>query len=224
MATVALLALWFVALSPNQIGGPVGLIWVSGVSMEPTLHTGDLSILYRSEHYEVGDIVAFDIPEGGTVIHRVSQVVPGGYRFQGDNREQEDPWVLDESAIRGRQVYAVSDMTGAMDSVGRPPIMAALTVALVVLVAMRHRLVPADGARRTRAGAVGPAGPDVEGARRPTPTRQPVRLPRRRQPDPRPSDTCRIDPDPTVRLARHRPSEPGVPGEAKRRLLETSPH
>lgn len=125
--------LWFTYLAPRPLGGPTSLVWVSGFSMEPTLSTGDLVILYRHDEYEIGDIVAFDIPEGGTVIHRVIDKRSDGYVFQGDNREQIDPWVLDEHAIRGRQLVAVPRAAAAMGTLRRPEIMAGLVAAMVLL-------------------------------------------------------------------------------------------
>lgn len=138
LAFALVIGLWFVVAAPRSLGGPVSIIWVSGSSMEPTLQNGDLSVLYSRGSYRVGDIVAFDIPEGGTVIHRVEQSLPDGYRFQGDNRETGDPWVLDETSIRGRQVLRVPNAQGAMAVLGRPEVMAALVAALVVLSQLRR--------------------------------------------------------------------------------------
>jgi hypothetical protein len=70
---------WFIVLGPSVIGGPATYLFVSGTSMEPTLSTGDLVIARRAETYEVGDIVAFHVPQdaegvarGGLVIHRIA--------------------------------------------------------------------------------------------------------------------------------------------------------
>lgn len=129
----ALLGLWLLYLAPTGLGGPLGLIYVSGESMEPTLHTGDLAILYRQARYQVGDIVAFDIPEGGTVIHRVVRVVPDGYQFRGDNRNHDDPWTLDRSAIKGRQVLALPQAAHMLAFLVQPPVISALIVMLVIV-------------------------------------------------------------------------------------------
>ncbi|MGB3186743.1 MAG: signal peptidase I [Ornithinimicrobium sp.] len=130
--------LWFAFLAPQPFGGPLSLIWVSGTSMEPTLSTGDLAVLYRAEEYQVGDIVAFEIPEGGTVIHRVIEVGPDGHRFQGDNRDFHDPWVLDGSEILGREIFSVPHAARAMTTVGRPEVMASLAAGLVVFWRLRR--------------------------------------------------------------------------------------
>lgn len=129
-----LVAAWHTSLAPRSLGGPLSMIWVSGQSMEPTLYTGDLSILHRSDRYEVGDIVAFEIPEGGTVIHRVVEIHPDGYEFLGDNRDFRDPWILDESWIKGRQIGSVPKAAFVMTWLGQPKVMAVLVALLVLLI------------------------------------------------------------------------------------------
>ncbi len=153
-----LIPLWFAFLAPRTIGGPLSTIWVSGTSMEPTLVTGDLAVLYRADAYEVGDIVAFEIPEGGTVIHRIIEVTPDGYRFQGDNRDFHDPWVLGEGSVLGRQVVSVPQAARVMTTVLRPEIMAALAVAFVVFWRLRRDAAEA----RADEGQAGPGGPDPD--------------------------------------------------------------
>ena len=130
---------WYVTLAPNSLGGPVGVIWVSGTSMEPTMHTGDLAVVYERSSYDVGDVVAFEIPGGGTVIHRIIEVTGDGYRFQGDNREFADPWVLDEDAIIGEQVALVPRAGDVVTQLGQPPVMAASVAAMVLLWALGRR-------------------------------------------------------------------------------------
>jgi signal peptidase I len=138
LAYATVIGLWLLLLTPRSLGGPVSIIWVSGSSMEPTLQNGDLALLYRHGSYQVGDIVAFDIPEGGTVIHRIERSVPGGYEFRGDNRETGDPWVLDETSIRGSQVVRVPNAQGALAMLGRPEVMAILVAVMVVLARLRR--------------------------------------------------------------------------------------
>lgn len=130
LATAALA--WFVWLAPNSLGGPVGVVWVSGTSMEPTMHTGDLAILYEQDRYAVGDVVAFEIPGGGTVIHRIIAVTDDGYRFQGDNRDFADPWLLDGDSIIGRQVALVPRAGTVITALGQPHAMA-VSVAMLAL-------------------------------------------------------------------------------------------
>lgn len=83
---------------PGFLHGGTAYVIVSGQSMEPALHAGDLVITVRHGTYEVGDVVAYRIPGGQPgagvlVIHRiVGGSASAGYITQGDNREGRDPW------------------------------------------------------------------------------------------------------------------------------------
>ena len=144
MAAVGFAVVWWVLLAPTGLGGPVGMIWVSGSSMEPGMHTGDLALMYQRSSYGVGDVVAFEIPEGGTVIHRIIEVTDAGYRFQGDNRDFADPWELPTDDIVGKRVISVPHAAEAMTFLGRP-------ISLAVLVAILSGLWWSD-----RSGSAAP--------------------------------------------------------------------
>lgn len=100
------LGAWAVTLRPTQLGGPASFIVVSGDSMEPTLHSGDLVILRAQDTYELGDIVTFAVPEGepgagALVIHRLTASEGGAWVPRGDNRDREDEWRPTDDDIRG---------------------------------------------------------------------------------------------------------------------------
>lgn len=97
-AQVALLAtlLWFGL--PQSLGGRAGWVVVSGTSMEPHMHTGDLALVERQSSYHVGEVVAYRVPQGQPgaghqVIHRI---IGGngktGWIMKGDNRTAPDLW------------------------------------------------------------------------------------------------------------------------------------
>ena len=89
---------WVAFLRPAGMGGPAGYVIVSGESMEPLLHTGDLAVVTRETNYDVGDVVAYRIPAGDVgggmlVIHRViGGSIDDGLILQGDNRDTPDMW------------------------------------------------------------------------------------------------------------------------------------
>lgn len=95
---LALAAGWAAFLRPASMGGPAGYVIVSGESMEPMMHTGDLAIVRHQDSYEVGDVVAYRIPKsdiggGMLVIHRVvGGDAQAGFVLQGDNRDTQDIW------------------------------------------------------------------------------------------------------------------------------------
>ena len=95
LALVAAL-LWFCL--PQRLGGRADWVMVSGTSMLPHLHTGDLVLVERQSSYHVGEVVACRVPKGQvgagyTVIHRI---IGGngktGWRMKGDNRTAPDLW------------------------------------------------------------------------------------------------------------------------------------
>jgi signal peptidase I len=97
LTTVALLAL-VALLWPAPFGGAVSYVMVSGASMEPTMHLGDVVVLREQSSYQRGDVVAYRIPKGevgagAKVIHRI---VGGngrrGFVTRGDNNRSDDPW------------------------------------------------------------------------------------------------------------------------------------
>lgn len=116
MAAVGLLAViavvWFVFFRPNALGGSTGYIVVEGSSMVPTLHNGDLVIVRARDSYDVGDIIAFEVPEGSgpeeLVIHRVvGGSSTDGYVTRGDNRTTIDPWRTAHDDVVGSSIARI---------------------------------------------------------------------------------------------------------------------
>ncbi len=116
VVTVGLLAAWWSFLAPTLLLGRTTYAMVAGTSMEPLLHTGDLAIARASSSYGVGDLIVFRVDAGtqrGLVIHRIlSGDATSGWRTQGDNRREPDPWVVPTSAIAGRYWFDVSAFGG----------------------------------------------------------------------------------------------------------------
>lgn len=91
--SITLAVVWLVLLRPLFLGGPASYIVVSGVSMEPTMHTGDVVVVHRHDEYEVGDVIAYRIDDDDVVIHRiVGGNATDGFVTQGDNRQHVDGW------------------------------------------------------------------------------------------------------------------------------------
>ena len=112
LLVAAVVVSWFVALRPQRLGGPAGFVLVSGKSMLPTMHTGDLVIVHEHDRYRVGDVVAYRVPKpdpaaGAQVIHRiVGGSAQKGFVVQGDNRTAPDIWhPKDEDVIGSEWVH-----------------------------------------------------------------------------------------------------------------------
>src|SRR5919109_4926399 len=94
----ALIAVWALLFRPQFLGGPAAYVMVSGMSMEPTLHNGDLVIAHRRSDYGVGDTLVYRVPNrdtgaGSMIIHRiVGGSAKSGWIVQGDNKEISDLW------------------------------------------------------------------------------------------------------------------------------------
>jgi signal peptidase I len=120
--TVALLAaqlaivatlLWFCL--PQSFGGRAGWVLVSGTSMLPHLHTGDLVLVEHQSNYRVGDVIAYRVPKGQVgaghvVIHRI---IRGngrtGWRVKGDNRTAPDLWYPTNRDVIGVKQLRIPD-------------------------------------------------------------------------------------------------------------------
>jgi signal peptidase I len=104
---LAIVIVWTTALRPQFLGGPTAVVLVSGTSMEPSLHTGDLVLVHKRTSYRVGDVVAYRVPRGdvgagGVVIHRiVGGSAEAGFVVRGDNRSTDDQWRPKPSDIVG---------------------------------------------------------------------------------------------------------------------------
>ena len=60
-------------------------ITVTGISMEPSLHAGDVVTIRRFESYEVGDILVFLYKNNDLLIHRLLRIKDKKYFCKGDN-------------------------------------------------------------------------------------------------------------------------------------------
>jgi signal peptidase I len=99
---VAVTVVLLTFLWPAGFGGSTHLVVVSGSSMEPTYHTGDL-VVVRERRPEVGDVIAFRIPgREGQIVHRVlERRSDGTLLVQGDNRRSPDLPVPTDADVMG---------------------------------------------------------------------------------------------------------------------------
>ena len=130
-------ALWWTLLRPSSLGGPLTLVTVTGESMEPGLHTGDLTLVYEQDEYAPGDVIAFRaeaVPgkPGGHVIHRiVSNDTTNGYVTRGDNNDWNDPWSPTLDQIAGKMLFSVAGAGTGVRWLAEPVHLAAILAALV---------------------------------------------------------------------------------------------
>lgn len=125
-AQVVLLLGIAVLLWPATLGGKVHYVMVSGTSMEPHMHTGDLVLVREQDHYGVGDAVAYRIPagetgEGSVVIHRITGGdAEVGFETQGDNRDRADVWRPTAADVLGKRQLLVGRAGTAVGQLRNP--------------------------------------------------------------------------------------------------------
>lgn len=70
---------------------PAQLVLITGNSMEPTLHKGDVVLTHDTDSIDKGDVAVFYSPDRGQeVAHRVVETTEDGYITQGDNNPSTD--------------------------------------------------------------------------------------------------------------------------------------
>ena len=112
-AQLALVAamLWF--CWPQGLGGRSGWVMVSGTSMLPRFHTGDLVLVEHQASYHVGEVVAYRVPKGQVgagyvVIHRITGGNGRtGWRMKGDNRTAPDLWHPTDHDVVGSKLVRI---------------------------------------------------------------------------------------------------------------------
>ena len=128
-------AVWL-TIGPSQLGGPVTYVAVTGTSMEPSMHTGDLVVVRKASSYEVGDVVAYQNPQlNSTVIHRIIRKENDGYVFQGDNNDFVDTYRATPEDIVGRRWILIGD-AGKIVQLVRSPVGAAVLVMIIAGIVM----------------------------------------------------------------------------------------
>ena len=158
---------WFTALRPERMGGPATFVMVQGTSMNPIYHTGDLVIVHRQTHYEVGNVIAYKIPgdqAGGglTVIHRIVGGSPTtGFTTQGDSNPAPDDWHPTLADIQGSPWLLVPKGGNVLVFLHAPIPLAALSASGVVAWIVYQEETPGLHRRRKRKGALEPPDPDL---------------------------------------------------------------
>jgi signal peptidase I len=131
--------LWFCL--PQALGGRAGWVMVSGTSMLPRLHTGDLVLVEHQSAYHVGEVVAYRVPKGQVgaghvVIHRI---VGGngriGWTMKGDNRTAADLWHPTNRDVIGAKQLRIPDAWSVLRFLHAPLFLGLLAACAVFWVA-----------------------------------------------------------------------------------------
>jgi signal peptidase I len=125
-----------VFLAPVQVGGSTAFTLISGNSMEPLLHRGNLAAIRVGTVPEVGDVALYESRElGRGVLHRVIAVEDEVLTFQGDNNDFVDPEEVPMDAVVGTMWFHAPHVGSVMEWL-RTPSHAALIAAGVAAFAI----------------------------------------------------------------------------------------
>jgi signal peptidase len=130
---LALFAAMWLLFAPIQLGGRLMYVIVTGNSMEPRMHNGDLAVLTPSPEIRIGDVVLYQHPKLGPVIHRIIAQTGDRYVLQGDHNNWKDSYQPTASDIKGKQVLTVP-LVGKTIRTFRTPNGAALIAGVIGLV------------------------------------------------------------------------------------------
>ena len=142
---------WMQYLRPVSLGGNAGYVLVSGQSMEPRYHTGDLVLVEKQHSYHPGQLIAYRVPKGdpmagAQVIHRIiGGDAKTGFIVRGDNRTAPDVWRPKPQDIVGAKALRLPGAIVVLQFL-RAPLFLALLAASFVFV---HVLKGAGEARPT---------------------------------------------------------------------------
>ena len=138
---VAAAAALFILFRPAILGGSTYFIFVSGKSMEPNLHTGDLAIVTPAAAYAVGDIVVYrpKAAPKAAIIHRIiGGDAVSGLIIQGDNRQAPDVDHPRAADLIGRAVLTVPGFAWVLAAIRSPLVMGALGAILALGLAWEY--------------------------------------------------------------------------------------
>lgn len=133
---------WAIFLRPPFLGGRTSAVIVSGKSMEPTIHRGDLVFVRQHKTYRVGDVVAYRIPDdgdfaGSKILHRiVGGSAREGFILRGDNKSEADLWRPRPRDVVGRAWWRLPRGGRILDWVASPLALGLLAGAIAFVVAL----------------------------------------------------------------------------------------
>jgi len=135
---------WAQYLRPQSLGGRTAYVLVSGKSMLPRYHTGNLVLVEQQSSYRVGQLIAYRVPRGdpmagAQVIHRiVGGDAQRGFIVKGDNRTAPDVWRPKPGDIVGAKALRVPNAIVLLQFL-RSPVFLALLAACFAFVRVLSR-------------------------------------------------------------------------------------
>jgi signal peptidase I len=137
LMVVMIFAIW-INFAPVQFGGLSSYVIVAGASMEPGLKLGDLVLVRDELDYKVGEVVTYQHPLIGPIIHRIIKTEGDQFVLQGDNNDWIDSYTPTRDEIIGRLWLHVPKAGDVMSKLRSPATMALL--ALIISIGIFSKL------------------------------------------------------------------------------------
>jgi signal peptidase I len=131
---LALLGAAWAAFAPTRFGGQAAYVIVTGISMEPGFHRGDLAILRQVDDYAAGDVVTYRHPTIGPVIHRIIGRDGLRFIFKGDNNSWVDEYHPTQEELIGKLWIHLPGAGAVVEQLRVPSNMAAMVAVMGVTV------------------------------------------------------------------------------------------
>jgi signal peptidase I len=137
---------WGHNLRPQWLGGRAAYVLVSGKSMLPRYHTGDLVLVEKQPSYHRGQLIAYRVPKGdplagAQVIHRIiGGDAKHGFIVKGDNRTAPDVWRPKPGDIVGAKALRVPNAILILQFFRTPLFLALLAACFVFVQVLVHRI------------------------------------------------------------------------------------
>jgi signal peptidase len=164
IAFVVLVCLfWAQDLRPQWAGGRAAYVLVSGKSMLPRYHTGDLVLVLKQPSYHVGQLIAYRVPKGdplagAQVIHRIiGGDAKHGFIVKGDNRSAPDVWRPKPGDIVGAKALRVPNAIVVLQFFRSPLLLALLAACFVFVQVLVHRIEENDAVGQDKDTELRPA-------------------------------------------------------------------
>jgi signal peptidase I len=147
---ILVLLFWAQYLRPASLGGNAGYVLVSGQSMEPRYHTGDLVLVLKRKSYHPGELIAYRVPKGdpmagAQVIHRiVGGDARHGFVVRGDNRTAPDVWRPKPGDIIGSKALRIPNAIVALQYLRSPVFLGILAAAFVFVHVLAGGAMPKE--------------------------------------------------------------------------------
>ena len=135
--SMAVLTLIAAALATVYLSAPLSAAVVAGDSMEPGIHRGDLVLTRQTAEYREGEVVAYQHPDLGLLLHRiVGRRDDGRLILQGDNNPRPDSYEPLPSEVTGRLFVAVPAAGDYVRRLQDPKVLAAFAATAAILVSL----------------------------------------------------------------------------------------